>query len=106
MAIDTRDFTKLILTYDVDPHQLQEYYQFVMGNYLPALQKQGIEMTEAWTVAYGEAPNRQIGFVSRDRNTIMELLESEIWHSLNEQLAAFVTEFDYKVVPYREGFQF
>lgn len=106
MAIDTRDFTKLILSYDVDPRQMQEYYQFIMGNYLPMMQKRGIEMTEVWTVAYGEAPNRQIGFVSRDRDTMMELLDSEAWVTLNEELETFVTDFDYKVVPYREGFQF
>ena len=106
MTIDTREFHKLILSYDVDPRQLQEYYQFVMGSYLPMMQKRGIEMTEAWTMAYGEGPNRQIGFVARDRDTMLDLLESETWASLNEQLNAFVSDFDYKVVPYREGFQF
>lgn len=103
---EDKSYYKVILTYDVNPERLQEYYQFVMGRYLPVVQKMGLEMTEAWTVKYGDAPNRQIGLVGKGRDTVMDLVDSDTWSSLNEQLNEFVSDFDYKVVPYRKGFQF
>jgi len=96
---------KLLLSYEVKPEAMQEYYQFVMGRYVPALQAMGMQMSEAWHTAYGAAPNRLIGFVCEDQETINRLLESENWTAVNEELARFVMDFSYKVIPYRGGFQ-
>lgn len=96
---------KLLLTYEIKEDLLQEYYQFVMGQYVPALQSMGLQMSEAWQTAYGEAPNRLIGFVCEDQSTMTEAMDSENWTSLNDQLENFVTDFNYKVIPYRGGFQ-
>lgn len=96
---------KLLLSYEIKDDVTQEYYQFVMGRYIPVLQSMGLQMSEAWQTAYGEGPNRLIGFVCKDQATINEVLKSENWLSLNEQLENFVTDFDYKVIPYRGGFQ-
>jgi hypothetical protein len=97
---------KLLLTYEIKDEQLQEYYQFIMGQYVPTLQSMGLQMSEAWQTAYGDAPNRLIGFVCADRDTMTALLASENWATLNEQLDNFVLDFSYKVIPYRGGFQF
>lgn len=96
---------KLLLEYDVQQDTLQDYYQFVMGQYVPALQSMGLQMSEAWHTAYGEAPNRLIGFVCGDRQTMDRLLESNLWQELNIELAKYVSDFRFKVVPYRGGFQ-
>lgn len=97
---------KLLLMYEVKEELLQEYYQFVMGRYVPALQSMGLQMSEAWQTAYGDAPNRLIGFVCEDQSTMMEVMNSENWIALNNQLEQFVIDFNYKVIPYRGGFQF
>lgn len=97
---------KLLIEYDVNPETLQAYYQFVMGQYVPALQSMGLQMSEAWHTAYGQAPNRLVGFVCGDEQTMDRLLDSDLWTDLNDQLEKFVTDFRYKVVPYRGGFQF
>ena len=96
---------KLLLSYDVKEEHLQEYYQFVMGRYLPAMQSMGLQMSEAWHTAYGQAPNRLIGFVCGDQQTMDRLLDSEMWNSLNDELEKYVTDLHYKVIPYRGGFQ-
>jgi hypothetical protein len=96
---------KLLLSYEVNPESLQEYYQFVMGRYIPAMQSMGLQMSEAWHTAYGEAPNRLVGFVCNERQTMMALLENETWQSLNQQLEKYVSDFSYKVISYRGGFQ-
>lgn len=96
---------KLLLTYDVSRDQLQEYYSFVLGRYVPVMQAMGLEMSDAWHTAYGDFPNRLIGFVARDKETLQSLLKDESWLALNEELQQFVTDFSYKVIPFREGFQ-
>ncbi len=96
---------KVLLSYEVKQETLQEYYQFVMNRYIPAMQTLGFQMSEAWHTAYGDAPNRLIGFVCRDRQTVDNLVDSEVWEEINEQLQDFVINFDYKVIPYRSGFQ-
>ncbi|MFQ5399207.1 MAG: hypothetical protein ACE5E7_06370 [Anaerolineae bacterium] len=96
---------KLLLSYEVLPESSQEYYEFVMGRYIPAMQAMGMQMSEAWHTAYGDAPNRLIGFVCENRQTMDELLHSQTWLALTEQLKRYVTNLSYKVIPYKEGFQ-
>lgn len=94
---------KLLLSYEVDDTNLQAYQQFVMQRYIPAMQMMGFQVSEVWHTAYGVAPNRLVGFVCRDRQTVDELLENEMWLNLNSQLTEYVSEFSYKVVPYQRG---
>ncbi len=96
---------KLLMEYDVQQDTLQDYYQFIMGQYVPALQSMGLQMSEAWHTAYGDAPNRLIGFVCGDRQTMDRLLDSDLWRDLNEELVKYVSDLRYKIVPYRGGFQ-
>ena len=96
---------KLLMEYDVNQDTLQDYYQFIMGQYVPALQSMGLQMSEAWHTAYGTAPNRLIGFVCGDRQTMDRLLDSDLWLDLNNELEKYVSDLRCKVVPYRGGFQ-
>ena len=96
---------KLLLEYEVTQETVQEYYQFVMGQYVPTLQSMGLQMSEAWHTAYGNAPNRLIGFVTGDWETMNALLDSDTWIDLNTELEKYVTDFQYKVLPYLGGFQ-
>jgi hypothetical protein len=96
---------KLLLEYNVNQDTLQEYYEFVMGQYVPTLQSMGLQMSEAWHTAYGDAPNRLIGFICGDQQTMNHLLDSDTWDALNHELEKYVTDLRYKVVPFRGGFQ-
>ena len=96
---------KLLLSYEVNPEFLQEYHQFVMANYIPTMQALGLQMSEAWHTAYGDIPNRLIGFVTENREDMLDLLHNETWLKMNEQLEQYVSDFSYKIIPYRGGFQ-
>jgi len=96
---------KILLSYHLNTAYTQDYYQFVLGRYIPAMQEMGLQMSEAWHTAYGSAPNRLVGFVCSDWQTMEGVLTDESWLSLNEQLEEYVSEFSYKVIPYRGGFQ-
>lgn len=99
---------KLIMSYDLTADNVQEYYQFVMGRYIPSMKQLGFELAEAWTYAYSsdpDLPNRTVTFVTPDASNMDTLLDGDAWPSLNDELAQFITNFDYKFVPYRTGFQ-
>ncbi len=96
---------KLLLVYSIKPDRAQEYYDFMLGRYIPVMQTMGLEVSEAWHTAYGDYPNRLVAFVSRDRSTVDDVLENDIWEALTRQLLELVTEFSFKVVPYKVGFQ-
>ncbi|WP_420628808.1 hypothetical protein [Candidatus Leptofilum sp.] len=94
---------KLLLSYEVSDGKLQAYQQFVIQQYVPAMQMMGFQVSEVWHTAYGDAPNRLVGFVCRDRQTVDDLLDNEMWLTLNSQLEEYVTDFSYKLVPYQRG---
>lgn len=94
---------KLLMSYDVRPETIQAYREFILQQYIPTMQQMGFQISEAWHTAYGDAPNRLIGYVCRDRAALDDLLVSDVWLDLNEQLNEFVTDFHYKVIPYRAG---
>jgi hypothetical protein len=96
---------KLLISYNIETDSMDQYYQFVLGQYIPAMQMMGLEMSEAWHTAYGDYPERLVGFVARDGQTMENLIYSDVWPQMNEQLREFVGEFRYKVIPYQEGFQ-
>ncbi len=97
---------KLVISYNIRSEEAQEYYQFVLGRYVPVMQSLGLEMAEAWHTAYGDYPNRLIVFVSRDGQTARRVVNDPAWDELNDHLLQFVTDFEYKLIPYEVGFQF
>jgi hypothetical protein len=96
---------KLLLNYDVKDNMSEEYRQFVLGDFLPAVQKMGLAVTEVWLTAYGDYPERQTELVSRDEETMWRVLNSEEWLELEGRLREFVDGFERKVIPYQPGFQ-
>ena len=97
---------KMIMSYDVLPNSHETYYQFVLGELVPAMQEMGIYMTEVWHTAYGSYPIRMSGFVAEDYETIQTMLDSKRWQELEDRLLSYVRNYSCKVVEYRQGFQF
>src|SRR3989337_2429568 len=61
------DSVKLLLTYDPLPKHREEYFRYVLGEFVPALENLGLTLCEAWHTAYGEYPLRLTGFIAEDR---------------------------------------
>ena len=98
---------KLILTYDIDGDVQDNYFQFVLGEMVPALQAQGLQMNGAWHTAYGDYPMRLIEFIADDQATLDTLLKTPLWANLERRLRGFVTNYTKKTVPLRDDvFQF
>jgi hypothetical protein len=96
---------KLLLTYNVNDDSSEDYRQFVTGEFVPAVQRLGLAVTEVWYTAYGDYPERQTELVSRDEDTMWGVLASDEWTELEGRLKQYVNDFGRKVIKYQPGFQ-
>ncbi len=96
---------KLIMSWDILPGREQEYFEFVVREWVPGIQRLGLEPTDAWFTMYGNHPQIIAGAQIEDKQDLNSLLDSTEWIALTERLLNFVTDFTYKVVPSRKGFQ-
>ena len=96
---------KLLMSWDVKPGREQEYFEFMVRELVPGLQHLGLEPTDAWWTMYGGSPQILAGGTARDLGTMRQILSTEEWENLREQLLGYVENFEQKVVPARAGFQ-
>ena len=97
---------KLLMSWDIAPEHEQEYFEFVIGEWIPGIQRMGLEPTEAWATIYGEYPQIQVALLAPDLPDAQRVLNSLEWSRLRDQLFTFVKNYSYKVVPAKAGFQF
>lgn len=97
---------KLLMSWDIAPEHEQEYFEFVIGEWIPGIQRMGLEPTEAWATIYGEYPQIQVALLAPDLPEAQRVLSSGDWTRLRDQLFTFVKNYSYKVVPAKGGFQF
>ncbi|MBI4771212.1 MAG: hypothetical protein HY784_12580 [Chloroflexi bacterium] len=97
---------KLLISYNPDPSQQEEYYQYVLGEFVPAMQHLGLPMSEVWHTAYGPYPLRLAAFVARDRATLEHVLTTPAFQDLESRFLQYVTDYQRRVVPLINRFQF
>jgi hypothetical protein len=96
---------KLLMTWDMVPGREQEYFEFLVREFVPGLQRLGVQPTEAWYTTYGEGPQMLAGFVAENHEVMQDALETEEWETLKTKLFDYVTNFNSKVVRATGGFQ-
>jgi len=96
---------KLLMTWDILPGQAQEYFEFIVREFLPGMQKLGVEPTDAWYTAYGDGPQIMVGGVAPNLAEMEKFLTSREWLAVSEKLMQYVENYSYKVVRMRGGFQ-
>lgn len=97
---------KILMTWDISPDNEQEYFEFVISEFIPGVQRLGFQPLDAWATLYGEYPQIQVGMIASDVVTAQRMLDSDDWSVLREKLFGFIDNFSYKIVSARSGFQF
>jgi hypothetical protein len=97
---------KVLMTWDIAGERDQEYFEFVIGEFIPGVQKLGLQPAEAWATIYGSYPQIQVGLLAPDVEQARSVLNSDEWNVLQDRLFNYVKNFSYKVVHARSGFQF
>ena len=55
---------KVIMTWDIAAERDQEYFEFVIGEFVPGVQRLGLQPSEAWATIYGSYPQIQVGLLA------------------------------------------
>lgn len=96
---------KLILTWDITPEHEQEYFEFVIREYIPGIQRLGCELSDAWATVYGAKPQITVSMVLPSAKKVRQLFVSEEWITLTNRLQDFIQNYALKVVYARSNFQ-
>jgi hypothetical protein len=96
---------KLLMTWDIKEGREQEYFEFVVRDFMPGLQQMGMEPTDAWFTMYGDDPQILAAVQIPNMSSLRKLLGLKEWDELTQRLLNYVDNFDYKVVEARSGFQ-
>jgi hypothetical protein len=97
---------KLIMNWDILPEREQEYFEFVVREFIPGVQRLGFEVTDAWATIFGGRPQIMVGATLPSLIRVQRVLQSEDWQRLSSQLQDYVKNFSQKVVEAQGGFQF
>ncbi len=97
---------KLLMTWDISPERESEYFEFVIGQFIPGVQRMGLEPIEAWATIYGEYPQIQVAMLAPDLPNAQRTLNSSEWTTLRDQLFDYVKNYSYKLIQAKGGFQF
>jgi hypothetical protein len=97
---------KLVMTWDIAPDHEQDYFEFVINEFVPGVQRMGLQPAEAWATVFGDYPQIQVSILAENLLDVQRALNSVNWTQLQEKLFALVQNFSYKVIPARSGFQF
>jgi hypothetical protein len=97
---------KVLMTWDIAPDHDQEYFEFVIGEWIPGIQRLGLDPIEAWATIYGNYPQIQVAMLAPDLPNAQRILSSTDWQALREKLFQYVHNYSFKVVDAKGGFQF
>jgi hypothetical protein len=95
----------LLLNWDIRPGAEQEYFEFVVREFIPQVQRLGLEPADAWFTVYGDSPQILAVIKSPDLAQLNRVLDSDDWDSLVNQLMDFVDNYKHKIVEEKPGFQ-
>ena len=97
---------KILMTWDITQDNEQEYFEFVISEFVPGIQRLGFQPLDAWATLYGDYPQIQVGIIASDAETAQRMLDTAEWISLREKLFDYIENFSYKIIPAKTGFQF
>ena len=97
---------KVIFSWNIKPGHEQDYFAYVLREYLPGINRLGVEITDAWATVYGDQPQILLGAVVPSKEIAREVMLSEKWTELTEVLLDYVDDFEVKFATHKGGFQF
>ena len=91
---------KLLMTWDIKPGLDQEYFEFVMREWVPNTTKLGLTPIEAWYSVYAvsDMPRIMAGAIADDDESMRRIITSPDWTALQTRLMEYVENYSQKIV--------
>ncbi len=97
---------KLIMRWNIRPEMESDYFEFLVHEFIPALNSLGIVEIQVWYTQYGDCEQKLVSGITPSLEKMQELINSEAYARLIDRLGQYVTHFSQKVVAATAGFQF
>lgn len=98
--------TKILMRWDVkDETEDSEYYEFLVHEFIPGMNKLGLAQIQVWATAFGECEQKLVSGIAPSAEAMKLALQSEEWVMLTDRLESYVDGFSQKVIPATNGFQ-
>jgi hypothetical protein len=91
----------VIMTWDIRPGMEQDYFQFVVSDWIPATRRIGLQVTAAWYAHYRDddsTPMIRVEAVANTADEMRQVLSSDDWQDILARLDKYVTDYQQKVV--------
>lgn len=99
---------KLIMNWDIKPGRDQEYFEFLVREWIPGTTNLGLKHSGAWVTTYsrtGDTSQIMTEGIAKDMPTMQDILDSRDWTELHDQLLEYVLNYEQKIVRVTGGFQ-
>lgn len=96
---------KLLLSWDILPGREQEYFEFVVREFIPGIQALGLNPSDAWLTIYGDQPQILTGMQINSLNLLNHIISSQEWDGMIAKLLDYVENLEIKTVKAKPGFQ-
>lgn len=96
---------KLLMSWDILPGREQEYFEFVVREFIPEVQELGLEPSDAWVTVYGDQPQILSSAEVNSKESLDIILSSVEWDKLLLKLNDYVENLEFKTVNSKPGFQ-
>jgi hypothetical protein len=96
---------KLLLSWDILPGREQEYFEFVVREFIPGIQSLGLEPSDAWLTIYGDHPQILTGVQIKNLISLNAVMASQEWDQMVTKLLDYVDNLQIKTVKAKPGFQ-
>ncbi|KAA3665004.1 MAG: hypothetical protein DWQ04_02815 [Chloroflexi bacterium] len=96
---------KLIMRWDIRPEKDSEYFEFLVHEFIPGLNKLGIIEIQVWFTQFGECEQKMASGITQSISEMKTAMKSEEWEMLIDKLNGYVNNFSQKVINATGGFQ-
>lgn len=99
---------KLIMYWDIRPNRDQEYFEFIVREWVPATARMGLQTVGAWFSVYTRdisQPRIMAEALTEDLETMRHILNSQEWKDIQSKLKEYVENYSQKVVETSGDFQ-
>ena len=97
--------TKLLMQWNIRQEYESEYFEFLVHEFIPTLNRLGMSNIEIWYTAYGNHEQKMAEGIAQSLEIMQKILGSEEWVILRDKLEKYVRNFTQKVIPATRGFQ-
>ena len=93
------------MSWDIRPESESEYFEFLVHEFIPGLNKLGIIEIQVWYTQYGNCEQKLASGITPNAEKMTQAMHTEQFEALINKLKNYVTNYDQKVIAATGGFQ-